>query len=464
MKADKESNESEQEQDNESEYLSDEHIYGECEEDADPGQAQSNVVPIKAGIGLPTVNNRASWEQIDNSCALHIERTVKEKKPKKLTGNVIAVFEHHQDYKGLYGFNKLTRRVEMTRSPAWGTPKGCNETATLARSLERMLGFSPSFTMIEIAINSVANDNPFDPLEAYVQGLAHDGKPRLETWLSDYLGVEGSDYTRAVGRAFLISAIARALQPGCKVDTCLVLEGGQGVGKSTAVSILGGDFYTDLHFDPRNKDMLQNMVGRWIIELGELDGLNRSSVAETKRFLSVSNDVYRRSYGRDSEEYPRRCVFIGTCNESEYLSDSTGARRFLPVRVGRIDKEALLRDRDQLFAEAKEAFLQGEPWYLKDSKIIEEANEQAKDRRIEEPWKDIINEWLCGKGGRVAIARHKGLGVSIEQVMSQALGIEIAKQIGSAPKKVAKILRELGYEKKRQRLGQGEQRSLWCKT
>jgi putative DNA primase/helicase len=223
--------------------------------------------------------------------------------------------------------------------------------------------------MIGQAMLTVARLTPSHPVRNYLNGLRWDGQHRIDSWLTRYMGVAQSHYSNAVGSKWLISAVARVMRPGSKVDTALVLEGKQGIGKSRALRILGGDWFTDNLGDLREKDTLLQLAGKWIVELGELDAISRHESTQVKAFLSRQEDVYRVPFGRVSESFPRQCVFAGTTNSDTHLKDETGNRRWWPVRCQKIDLAALAQDRDQLWAEAFAMFKEGKNWYL-DSELL----------------------------------------------------------------------------------------------
>jgi predicted P-loop ATPase len=189
----------------------------------------------------------------------------------------------------------------------------------------------------------------------------------------------------------LIAAVRRARQPGCKFDYVVVLEGKQGTGKSSALRILAGvENFSDqplLHLETRAQQ--EAIEGVWIFELSELAGLRRTEIETVKSFLSKTADNARPAYGRFRSDQPRRCIFVGTTNEFEYLRDSSGNRRFWPVRTGVIDLEALRRDRDQLWAEAAAAEAQGEGLTIGDD-LYEAAIEQQEQRLVKDSWDDIL--------------------------------------------------------------------------
>lgn len=254
------------------------------------------------------------------------------------------------------------------------------------------------------AIALEAQANAKDPVVDYLQHLHWDGAPRVETLFSDYLGAEDSPYTRAVARKSLAAAVARACHPGAKYDQVVIFSGQQGIGKSTFVAKLGQKWFSDSLTNFSSKDARESIRGVWLVELGELTALDKSENEAAKQFISQREDVYRPSYGKNTVNYPRRCVFFGTSNKTEFLRDPTGNRRFWPIDVykhpPRYDIRKMGEDKwlpqatvDQIWAEAVQIYKAGEPLYFAGAEV--EVAEQAQATHMEiDPWLATIQAFL----------------------------------------------------------------------
>lgn len=253
------------------------------------------------------------------------------------------------------------------------------DNSELRAYMETAWGLS-SRDRIQDALDIVRTRNAFHPVREYLTGLRWDGVERVDTLLIRYLGAEDSEYTRAVTRKWLCAAVKRAMEPGCKFDNMLVLVGPQGVGKSRLAYILSRGWFTDSlgRMDASNA-AFERLAGVWIAEVAELAAAKRSEVEDIKNFISKQTDTFRRAYQRETVTYPRQCVFYGTTNDTDFLRDRTGARRFWPVGVTGVDRGVLsgLEDEvDMVWAEAVVLYRAGETLWLDDEKIVRQAETQ----------------------------------------------------------------------------------------
>ncbi|HXN30546.1 MAG TPA: virulence-associated E family protein, partial [Polyangiaceae bacterium] len=325
-------------------------------------------------------------------------------KPKSSQRNAILALSRCPDWAGVVSYDSFRDRVRISLPP-WSSleaPAESHDTWTdtdttrLEVWLERELGVAFSRDKCEAAISAHAESRARHAVREFLDALKWDGVPRVDGLFHSYFGAEASDYTRAVSTSFMVGAVARVMRPGCQLDTLPILEGDQGIGKSSAVRALAGEWFSDSTIDFGSKDSYQQLLGVWIYELSELDALNRRDVARVKAFISAPSDRYRPSYGRRVIDVPRQLAFIGTTNADRYLSDDTGARRFLPIKCGTIDLASIKRDRPQLWAEAFHRFRKGEQWHLTAARALDAAAVQ-EERRIPDPWEENVEAWLKGR-------------------------------------------------------------------
>jgi predicted P-loop ATPase len=289
-------------------------------------------------------------------------------------------------------------------------------------------------------MQSVARRHAQNPLADYLGALVWDGVARLETWLVRYATAEDTPFVRAAGACWLRSAVARALVPGIKVDAAIVLEGAQGAGKSSLLQIIGGEYFTDDIHDLGEKDAAVAMAGAWIVELSELSALGRAELETVKAAIVRQVDRYRPPYGRAMVEQPRRCVFGGTTNRNDYLRDDTGNRRWLPVRVGAVDLDALRADRDQLLAEAVASWQAGGPIALP-VEVRGAAGEEQAARVESDPWEEQVEAAIRGERE-----------VSVTRLLTVTLGLEIGRVSRQDQTRVARCLVRLGWERRQRRV------------
>jgi len=244
----------------------------------------------------------------------------------------------------------------------------------------------------------VAGENAFHPVREYLDGCTWDGVPRVETLLVDYLGAEDSLYTRAVTRKALVAAVARIYRPGCKFDYMLTIRGRQGLGKSALIAKLGGPWFSDTFSTMQGKEAYEQVLGVWIMEVGELAGMRKAEAETIKLYISKQTDRFRPAYGRRLQEFPRQCIFIGTTNETQFLRDTTGNRRFwvvdTPNDPARDMWDELTPETVRLiWAEAVELYKKGEKLYL--SRALEKVAREVQETYEEEnPRVGIVAEYL----------------------------------------------------------------------
>ena len=254
--------------------------------------------------------------------------------------------------------NEFSNKDIYGAAPPWNDSKigNCLEPDDLVNMniwFAKSRGIEPGRDKISQVITHIATENKFHPVRDWLETLKWDGVPRINTWLKDYLGAEGPEpYLSDVSRKFLCAMIARVYEPGIKFDSVLILEGAQDIGKSTVAAILGGEWFTDAPIKVGDKDSVLAIQGKWIMEVGELSSFKRGDVEDQKRWLSCTDDEIRVPYGDRVQRFPRQCVFLGTTNHSQYSRDTTGNRRFWPVRVHKVDIAGFRAVRDQLLAEA----------------------------------------------------------------------------------------------------------------
>ena len=293
------------------------------------------------------------------------------------------------------------------------------------------------------AVDVQAEELRFHPVRKYLDGLSWDGSGRLNDWLSRYLGVEDTAYSNAIGRWFMISMVARIFEPGCQVDHMMVLEGPQGVRKSTACRILAGKWFSDDMPPLDSKDASQHIRGKWLIEVAEMHSFSKAVSEALKAFLTRRVERYRPSYGRLEVQEPRSVVFIGTTNRDVYLRDDTGGRRFWPVKVGQIDTDALERDRDQLFAEATLAYREGEAWWPSDTFQKQHIEAEQEARFEADIWEERIENYLDEK---IKNAGMNPIRVTPTDVAVNGLDFPQISKVGLAEqRRIGAVMRRAGW-------------------
>lgn len=363
---------------------------------------------------------------------------------------------------GVLAYNEFTNDVVKLRDAPWGTKAGlCKEVDELLMGewLVRSHWLpSMSRTTLEEAVRMVAARHEYHPVRSYLTGLTWDGEKRLATWLRRVCLVEDEwddrdplqRYLARVGTFFLMGMVARVLEPGVKFDYMLILEGRQGLGKSTLLRVLGGDYFADTGLVLGDKDSYQQLQGRWLYEFGELDSFSKTEVSKIKLFIASVSDYFRASFDRRARDYPRQVAFGGTTNEDHYLTDPTGNRRFWPVRVTRqIDLAWLRENRDQLFAEAVRRVVAGARMHPTPDEEIEIFAPQQQQRTVENAIESAITRYLYPIGNPTGPNSDGSLveRISLVELLGKiGIGIEKLGPGRFHEKQAAAALRRLGWE------------------
>jgi hypothetical protein len=291
-------------------------------------------------------------------------------------------------------------------------------------------------------VQAAAAGNTFHPVREYLESLQWDGVGRAGTLFTTYFPCASEDpqYLRAVGEKFLIGAVARVMQPGCKVDTMPVIAGSQGQKKSSGLAALVGDqWYGNDMPDMTQKDAKEWLRGKWMAEVGELSAMRGKDIEHVKNFLSTTSDSYRKSYGHVTQTYPRQTVFAGTVNGNEYLSDETGNRRFWPLQMiegALVDVEGLACDRGQLWAEALHLYRSGTAWWFDEGESATLSAQQAAARSVDIDETRVV-EWLRGQEGPVTAG---GVADSLfaDAPGNKSLSMRVARYLQGAGWRVSK--------------------------
>ena len=322
---------------------------------------------------------------------------------KKTIDNALRVLRGHESLRNRICLDEFAHRRVVRCPVPWDREEGLRrwtdeDDAGMRWFMEKSYGYNAP-ARLDDAMAICAKDNRFHEVRDFLTPLVWDGEKRLETLLIDYLGAADTPYTRAVTRKAFAAAVGRVMRPGIKFDYMTILSGAQGIGKSTLLRKMGMSWFSDSIKTFEGKEAVESLQGVWIIEVGELDAMNKSETERVKQFLSQQNDIFRKAYGKHSENYPRQCVFFGTSNKGDYLRDTTGGRRFWPVDVGvqPAQKNVFLDLTEEevrnIWAEAKEVFFNQEELYL--SREMEEAAKQEQEAHREvSPKEGLIREYL----------------------------------------------------------------------
>jgi len=396
--------------------------------------------------------------------------------PRGIRENVYWALLQDPELKGLVEFDEFAVRNNKTRLAPWDredtqlgewSPIDDLELGMYLGNTHELLIGNPQ--TLQQAIDMAARRIKRNPPREYLEGLTWDGTPRLASWLHVYVGADQSDYSALAGSFFLIGMVARAMEPGCKMDYALIFQGEQGRGKSSAFRVLGGDWFSETPIKMGDKDSYLLLQGVWLYEFAELDSFSKSEETAVKAFITAPDDRFRPPYGTRPVQMKRRVVFGGTTNSDEFLRDSTGNRRYWPVKTRNIDLDALKRDRDQLFAEAVFHYSgpEGEAlrrWYpTREEEQTLFVPEQDRWKLVD-VWADIIAGYVNGmrklaedEDGEAIPhdeqrPNHQRDFFSTHELLTKALTIDPGRidRSKQMQRSVAQCMRELGFEPHRE--------------
>lgn len=360
--------------------------------------------------------------------------------------NVMLALRTAPDLAGAFGFNEFTLEETLRRElpevdprTTPGVPRAWRDQDTILLQCWLQRQGLPQVTprMVDDAVSAVMHERKFHPVRDWLVSLVWDLVPRLDTWLCQYLGTPQDPYHAHVGRWWLMTMCRRIHEPGCRADYMPILEGPQGHEKSSALRVLANPWFSDHLPEIGTKDASAYLVGRWLIEIAELDRFDRAESTQMKAFVSRTTETYRRAYARRTASEPRQCVFAGTSNHSSYLKDETGNRRYWPIATETIDLSGLAQVRDQLFAEAwHHAVVLGEP-YWPDPMFEDLFMQPEQDKRLEtDPWEHLVASYLRTKQR-----------VLVHEVITAATGGGVIHLTTTNRNRVIRVLETLGWRR-----------------
>jgi len=367
------------------------------------------------------------------------------------THNLYLIFTKNPMLNGVLRYDEFKNRIDVTKNSVKITPGRFTDTneAELLHYLSREFGIEANSRVFSSALITSAKENKFHEVRDFLNGLRGkwDENERLKDFIVNAYSPEKSidpEYLSLIGTKFLIGAVARPMKPGCKVDNLLILEGPQGIKKSTSINELFYGYVNDMLSHIGDKDSLMALIGQWVIEIAELQGFSQSEDTKLKSFFSTSVDNYRPAYGRSVEAFERQCVFIGTTNQTEYFKDHTGNRRYWPVRCTTVNLQYIKENREQLFAEALHRYENNEKWWP-ETKRENDLLRVEQDKRLRiDPWQYLIEDFVTKR--------------SFDWIQGNEILIDC---IGKSPQTIQKtadqmrigaIMQSMGWENKLKRI------------
>jgi hypothetical protein len=392
--------------------------------------------PVTATASAPMSANEA-WQLLELDCD---HRGI----PHPTIANAAAILSAHPQIKDRIWFDDFRGKVMQTIG-------GVDKPWTDAEDLQVCIWLQQALKIPKLglqtalhAIHAVAFQRRRNPLTQWLESLKWDGTARLQHWIHDYLGAPLDDYSQAIGRNWLISMVARAFRPGCKVDHMPVLEGKMGRGKTHSLEILGGAWYKAAPQAFGSKEFFEVIQGAWLIEIPDMVGFGRREHSQIISAITTRYDSYRASYGRHASDHARTCVFAATSEDDEYLQDSRGIRRYWPLRCTHMEPAALSDAREQLFAEAVASFNQGATWH----EMPEEHTRREQQQRVQiDPWHERIEAFVAMRSE-----------VTVTDVAVMGLKMRLSDVGRAEQMRISNCLKGLGLACKVERIDSGVRR------
>jgi len=354
---------------------------------------------------------------------------------------------NNQSFSNLFQYNLMTKDIEFIRDLGksfWNHGKYLKDEdlVHIKDYISEIMNEEYNTTKIAEAVLIISKRKTYHPIKDFLSSLKWDGISRLENWLHLTVGCEKNQYTSDVGKKVLCGAVNRIFNPGCKFDYMMILEGDQGIGKSTMLEILGGQWYLDTFFNSDKKDMVDIMRTAWIMEIADMAGFSKSDIQNLRSFISRKVDRVRLPYDKLSQDFPRQCIMIGTHNPSgdnRYFRDDTGNRRYWPIECNKIDIDYLKNVRDQLWAETMTKY-KTEPLFLDTQESLDILSYMHSRRESMNPYSHIIDAYIKNKDS-----------FSMPEIIQDAFHLDTAKitfkELRSRQTYIGIHMRKLKWEK-----------------
>ena len=393
----------------------------------------------------PKANGQTNWKDL----LLQTEAGA----PRAILANAITALRAAPEWKGVLAYNQFSSRSVIQRPTPWSTCGSWTDSDDIlfANWLQHN-GISVGSNIAAEASSVVSKDRSFHPVKDWLNSLIWDGDARIGRFLSDYYGSDSNLYTNSIGKMWLISAVARVMQPGCQADHCLILESDQGIRKSTSLRILASDdWFTDQISNLDMPQASQDLQGKWIVEFADLVRMGTSEANTLKSFITRRIDHFRPPYGRRVVDFPRQTIFSASTNDKTYLIDPTGGRRFWSVECRSIELDALRDDREQIWAEAVYLYKSGMQWWIEDPELLKQAKIEQATRQNSDSWDKPIWKWVSDQKQQNANKGRRSDEFFI--VAEEVLEICMEKKPGSwgpgDKARVGKVLKARGMERYR---------------